>query len=84
MDLSGTELVLILTTAGTSIRWWIDRRDARSALATDKTEADKTVATLTATVTAKNEELERKDELIERQDQRIAHLESLVYARGQS
>jgi len=82
------EIVLLLTNLGTIARWWFDRRDARSALTLGKEKADEAVATLTAALVVKNEEMdEDKDDWQQERRQlheRIAHLESIVYGRMES
>lgn len=83
---SWTELALLVTALGAIGRWWIERRDKRSAqakaneeLTEAKAEADKAVRTLTEALAAKNVELAAKDQIIDRHERRINHLESLVY-----
>lgn len=86
--MSTAEILLLLTNVGTLIRWWFDRRDAQSTLATGKTKAEEAVSTLTDALQAKNEEMdEDKAEWAEERrayQERIQHLESLVYGRGGS
>ncbi len=69
MPLTAPELVLLLVQIGSAwgaIRWWLERRDARSTLATAKATADKTVTTLTETVgTLKAEIDELKEDHVE-------------------
>lgn len=79
--LSPAEAILLLTTLGGLVRWWIERRDARSILSAAKTASDKTVETLTATITAKNDEIEDVKEDRDFWRSRAEHLETLVYAR---
>jgi len=52
-----TELVLLLTTLGQTLRWWIERRDARSELSSAKQKADSAVETMKEALEKKNEEL---------------------------
>ena len=80
--LSPAEAILLLTTLGSSVRWWIERRDARSALSDAKKAAEKTVDTLTATIAEKNEEIEELKADCASWQHRAEHLESLLYARG--
>jgi hypothetical protein len=54
---SYAEIALTVGAVWTAIKWWIDRKDARSALAAAKADADKTVTALTATVHTKDAEL---------------------------
>jgi peptidoglycan hydrolase CwlO-like protein len=81
--------------AWNAVKWWIERRDARSALATAKIDAEKTVKTLTETIATKNSEIaslkeehdrDRQEWRAERHDlsARISHLESLAFGRGAS
>lgn len=93
--MSTAEILLLLTNAGTLVRWWFDRRDAQSTLATGKTKADEAVASLTTAMQAKNGELddekaERAEERKEWQEERrqllerIAHLETMAFGRRES
>lgn len=77
MSWTATEVMLMLATAGTSFRWWIERRDARSALAVAKTEADKTVTTLKEAV------VELESEAIDLKAQHQADREAWSLERGQ-
>lgn len=70
--LTFSELILLLMTIGGGIKWWQDRRDARSTLSTAKTEAEKTVTTLTATIAAKDREIDLWRE-------RAMHAETIVF-----
>lgn len=80
--MSVAEIVLILTTIGTSGRWWFDRRDARSALTKAKAEADKTIAEWERTSAEKEQTIQELRDELDRKDERIAHLESLLFAGG--
>jgi multidrug resistance efflux pump len=82
MDWSAAEALLVITQVGTAVRWWLDRRDARSALATAKSEADKTIARWERTSADKDATIAELKEDRQRKEERIAHLESLVYAKG--
>lgn len=77
-----TEFVLMLTTIGPTWRWWVERRDAHSSLSLAKTEADKTVKTLTDTIATKNTEIDRIQDDREYWRERAMHAESLAYERG--
>ena len=80
--LSPAEAILLLTTLGSLVRWWVERRDARSALSEAKKAAEKTVSTLTTTIDQKNDELEDLGEDRDFWRSRAEHLETLVYGRG--
>ena len=80
--MSVAEIVLVLTTLGTTGRWWFDRRDARSALQKAKDEADKTIARWEQTSKEKDETIRALHDELERKETRIAHLESLLFAGG--
>ena len=54
---SYAEIALTAGAVWTAVKWWVDRKDARSALAAAKSDADKTVTALTATVHTKDNEL---------------------------
>lgn len=74
MDLTTNQLgVLALIWA--IVQWWLQRRDARSKLATSEAEALKTVAAQAETIRLKNEEIEQLRA-------RVNHLESLAYTGG--
>ncbi|MGB3330023.1 MAG: hypothetical protein WBA46_13770 [Thermomicrobiales bacterium] len=79
--LTASDIILILGMLGAAVKWWSDRRDARSALAKAKTDAEKTVTSLTETIDAKNEELEEQGQVIAFWQGRAQHLEGIVYRR---
>jgi uncharacterized protein (DUF2461 family) len=81
MNLTATEVLLILTNIGAGFKWWQERKDTRSNLSTAMSESEKTVRTLREALASKNEELETKDRLIDRYLRRIEHLESLLVSR---
>lgn len=81
--MSVTEVILLITTVSSLARWWVERRDARSVVAVARTEADKTVSTLTSTVSAKNDEINEIKEDRDFWRSRAEHLESLLYVGGQ-
>lgn len=78
---SVAEILLVITTLSSSAKWWVDRRDARSTLATAKSDAEKTVTSLREALDAEKATSAAKDDLIEHWQQRAMHAETLLFSR---
>ena len=76
---SYAEIALTAGAVWTAFRWWMDRRDAQSALTRAKADADKTVKTLTDTVHVKDSELDAVRSDREYWMRRAQHAESLMH-----
>lgn len=75
-----SDVLVMIVALGTVLRWWVDRRDARSALAKSKEKAEKTVTTLIETITEKNTEIGRAKEERDYWMQRAMHAETRLDA----
>lgn len=76
------EFILLVGGIWAAWKWYVTRRDARSALSTDKAEADKTVKTLTEALAHKNTELNEVQEDRNYWMRRAMHAESMLTSRG--
>ena len=87
MDATGIALILgavtalMATAVGPGIRWYFQRRDAKTAEVKEKAEAIKTVASLELAIETKNAELTHVKDDRDRWRARAEHLETLLNRR---